>query len=862
MTHEGSRPVPGRMFRTARMSRIGAIGAMVAAFALIGALPAHATHFRYGTINWVPAASPPRTIIFQVQDAFRRAPTVNESSLDPCIDITTLAVTTCTGIGSGDGHPGVGDVVREDIGGTQFFFGDGSHIPSGNTPMFYQVTSIDMANNWMFVQGLDPSTFGTAGAVIDPMIAHTYTGNTATFTAGLDDCCRISGTDPPNGHINNPDFGYRVQTIVNVGGTFAGNSSPVSNEIPIVNCPISTDAPCPPGVGQTCTFTVPGVDPDGDPLFFRMATSSEAFNGLVNSSNSPGSVFHQPGPPNSTFSASIDSSTGVYTWNTCGATLASSGLNTLYSTQVIIEDRLPDGVTVKSHIPVDFLIQLVPLVNNPPQFDHPPTPVCGSTQTVLAGNNVSFTVQATDPDVGDIVTLNVAGLPTGATMNPTLPTTGNPVSSVLSWTPTAAQVGTYVVNFSATDQSQQQVTCPVTIEVDCNVALCDDGNECTDDSCTAPLGVCQNTNKPDSTPCTDTDGNACTTAGCEAGACVQTHVTTTCDPSANPCQTNPVCDPADGICKGSNKPDSTPCTDTDGNLCTTAGCEAGACVQTHIQTVCNPSTNECVNDAVCDPADGTCKSTTKPDSTPCTDTDGKTCTTAGCEAGTCVQTHIVNNCTLCGNGKIDPGETCDPPGSLVAPHAGGTADRICRNDCTYCGDGIVNDSETCDDGDATDGRCAPPVNNCRNDCTIEICGDPADIKFHNAPQLDFLNVFGRIIPESPFDPASVPVSFTLADEQGTVRLSESLQIGQFKKTGQSWKFNSLTAKTKGGIKSWTISPHNLGYSFRIQAYGSFRNMTSLMKGTLSVGTAKFTVDGKWLQKPTGWVLLLKNATPH
>src|SRR5437867_3321379 len=35
-------------------------------------------------------------------------------------------------------------------------------------------------------------------------------------------------------------------------------------------------------------------------------------------------------------------------------------------------------------------------------------------------------------------------------------------------------------------------------------------------------GLCDTSNEPDSTPCTDTDNNACTRAGCEAGSCVQT----------------------------------------------------------------------------------------------------------------------------------------------------------------------------------------------------------------------------------------------------------------------------------------------------------------------------------------------------
>jgi hypothetical protein len=424
--------------------------------------------------------------------------------------------------------------------------------------------------------------------------------------------------------------------------------------------------------------------------------------------------------------------------------------------------------------------------------------------------------------------------------------------------------------------------CPDTDHSACTTAGCDAGvcnqnhvvatcnpsaNDCVNNPVCDPAdGVCKSTNKADSTPCADTDGSACTTAGCNgAGVCDQHHVVKTCNPSTNECVNDAVCDPADGTCKSTNKADSTPCADSDGSACTTAGCNgAGVCDQHHIVKTCNPSTNECVNDAVCDPADGVCKSTNKPDSTPCTDSDGSACTTAGCNgAGVCDQGHIINQgpTCKCGNGVLDPGETCEPPGSMVAAKSGGPADRLCRADCTYCGDQIVNDSETCDDGDTIDGDCAP-INNCRNDCSIPICGDPAEIKFRNPPQFDFFNVYGRIIPIASFNPSIVPVSFTLTDQQGNVRLSESLQAGQFVSGGKSWRFHDTSARTQGGIKSWTISPHNVGYTFRIQAYGSFRDVTSLMKGTLTIGSAQFTVDGKWIQKPNGWVLLLKNATPH
>ena len=52
---------------------------------------------------------------------------------------------------------------------------------------------------------------------------------------------------------------------------------------------------------------------------------------------------------------------------------------------------------------------------------------------------------------------------------------------------------------------------------------------------------------------------------------------------------------------------------------------------------------------------------------------------------------------VCGDGNVDPGETCDPPNLAPNPVSGQVE---CRIDCTSCGDGVVqsNASETCDIG--------------------------------------------------------------------------------------------------------------------------------------------------------------------
>jgi len=383
---------------------------------------AEASHFRYAhySFSWQPAGG--NTIDFALHAGFRR-------TANPCVDTTTNTTIPCT---APDGQPAVGDVIVEFTGNTTFNAGDGTVFGSPLGPLYFQVTAIDPANNWLVGVALDPNSLPAR----DPLVTHTYAapGDYVAFTAS---CCRLSGS---SGHVNNPDGSYRVETLVNVGGA---NSSPVSALPPIVACQQNS----------VCTFKVPAADQNGDPITFRLSTSTEA-----------GPGFNQPGPPYAPNSAAIDPTTGIYTWDTTGATVNSTG-HTYYSTQVTIEDRTATG-GVKSKVAVDFLIELVPFApGNPPRFDHPPTPPCGSIVNAQAGSTLTFTVQASDPDTGAVVTLNVAGLPPGATMNPSLPTSGNPVSSVFSWTPTNAQVGPYVVTFTATDNTGQQALCSITIVV-------------------------------------------------------------------------------------------------------------------------------------------------------------------------------------------------------------------------------------------------------------------------------------------------------------------------------------------------------------------------------------------------------------
>lgn len=65
----------------------------------------------------------------------------------------------------------------------------------------------------------------------------------------------------------------------------------------------------------------------------------------------------------------------------------------------------------------------------------------------------------------------------------------------------------------------------------------------------------------------------------------------------------------------------------------------------------------------------------------------------------------------CGNGSIDPGETCDDHNAVN----GDGCDTNCT--VTACGNGIVTVGEECDDANQDEG------DTCKNDCTDNICGD-------------------------------------------------------------------------------------------------------------------------------------------
>lgn len=314
------------------------------------------------------------------------------------------------------GPPNVGSVVTT---GT-YNFGDGT-----TAPIEVKVLSIDTAadyfvGEWVTNQG---------GGVFTPGFSHTY-GKAGNYTAFMDSCCRISTSK------NNPDGNYHVQTLINAG---TGNNPPTSSLPPIVQVQDNT----------VVTFQIPGFDEDGDPLNWRLSTSAEA--------GGPNGPFTQP-------TGLTISKTGMVTWDITDAKVNTT-IGNLWSAQVMIEDLTGPGGTVKSSIPVDFLMQVVANTNNAPVLVSNPT---GPFQPV-AGQLLTFSVTATDPNAGDTITaFQLLNPPAGMTTSGFVPGS-NPATLNVSWTPTQAQSGnTFVLTFQATDNQGATGFTSVTISPTAN----------------------------------------------------------------------------------------------------------------------------------------------------------------------------------------------------------------------------------------------------------------------------------------------------------------------------------------------------------------------------------------------------------
>jgi hypothetical protein len=342
-------------------------------------------------------------------------------------------------------------------------------------------------------------------------------------------------------------------------------------------------------------------------------------------------------------------------------------------------------------------------------------PGCDASRDFLDSDPISYTVKPADVVGGFITATARYGVPTPGFVHDNTPLTQGATAT----TPKANTIvfcdDNNLCTIDECDESAQgSAACSST------PVICNDNNTCTTDQCNPNTGLCDFTPVENSTPCADTDNNACTTAGCEAGSCVQTHIETICTPDTNPCTNDPVCDTTTGQCNHPPVDDSTPCPDNDDNACTTAGCEQGTCIQTHQETICQPDNNPCTNDPVCDTTTGQCNHPPVDDSTPCPDNDSNLCTTAGCESGSCVQDHHETVCTP-DNNPCTNDPACDPStGQCTHPPVDDSTpcpdsdNNLCNTPGCESGSCVQTHIQTqCNDNDpCTDDSCNPATGEC------------------------------------------------------------------------------------------------------------------------------------------------------
>jgi hypothetical protein len=325
--------------------------------------------------------------------------------------------------GTVDWHPGTGNTINFNL--TQswrydFQWTSGTpvlgHTVTTGYNFEFDTTGMHFAAINLTVTSIDTAQDFFVGT---QTLSYTYP-SPGSYTAFFENCCRLSTLQ------NNHDQNFRNETLVDVG---AGNSPPVSSLPPIVQVPAN----------QNISFQIPATDPNGDPITYRLATSLEESGGTTG--------FVQP-------TGLAVSSTGLVTWH-------SGTLGQLFNAAVMVEDHV--GTTtgaVKSKVPVDFIMKVVDTVSeSPPTVSaNPPGPF-----TPPAGQNLSFTVTATDPNaLGTITNLQALNPPAGMLF--TSFTQANPTSITANWTPTTAQANqTYVVTFQATDNFGLTADVSVTI---------------------------------------------------------------------------------------------------------------------------------------------------------------------------------------------------------------------------------------------------------------------------------------------------------------------------------------------------------------------------------------------------------------
>lgn len=229
--------------------------------------------------------------------------------------------------------------------------------------------------------------------IVRRIIQHTYGGD-GPYTISASSGARIGTL------TNSANSNWSLAAVVDLRNGNQGS--------PVISTPIVVQMIR----GVTNSVQLSYSDVDGDPVRFRMATTTES------------SITSTP-------AGLTVSNTGLLSWNTTGTSVGQ-----LYAVQVLAFDNHPLTATTAGGTRVffDFIIQIIE--GNPPVATGPNGPF-----SLAINQPFSTTVVGTDTDGGNL-TVTHQGLPAGATLTPASGTTGTqPLSATFAWTPTLADAG-------------------------------------------------------------------------------------------------------------------------------------------------------------------------------------------------------------------------------------------------------------------------------------------------------------------------------------------------------------------------------------------------------------------------------------
>ncbi len=261
------------------------------------------------------------------------------------------------------------------------------------------------------------------------IINHTFAGS-GTFTITVEDPNRNGGiVNIGNGNSDQQTFCIASEIVIS---PFLG----INNSVQFDDCPCPAEA-C---AGSKYCYNSQAYDPDGDSLSFELVPPlGVGCNAMI-------IPLTYQYPDDFGGVLSIDPVTGTLCWD------APSIVGEFNVAIVVTEWR--NGIKVGSVLR-DMQITVFGTCNNDPPEIIKPNDTC-----IIAGDELSFTVYATDPNTGDVITLEASGAPfqlpsNNATYTSNQATSPDSASATFNWQTTCDHIRStpYELYFTATDDA-------------------------------------------------------------------------------------------------------------------------------------------------------------------------------------------------------------------------------------------------------------------------------------------------------------------------------------------------------------------------------------------------------------------------